>query len=103
MLKDSVNRAAGTMETKVRTSVGKNKIREYFIGKLLTVIRSKWPIEDANKLIIVQQDNARTYFDPNDPEFCEAARKDDFDIRLMYQPANSPDVNILDLGLFAAI
>lgn len=37
------------------------------------------------------------------PEFVEAANKDEFDISLNCQPANSPDLNILDLGFFRAI
>ena len=36
-------------------------------------------------------------------EFCEAAQEEDFDIRLMCQPPNSPDLNILDLGFFRAL
>jgi hypothetical protein len=39
----------------------------------------------------------------NDPIFCEAAKQDGFDIRLICQPPNSPDFNILDLGFFRAI
>ena len=35
--------------------------------------------------------------------FCEAAKQQGFDIRLIYQPPNSPDFNILDLGFFRAI
>ncbi|KAH7847713.1 hypothetical protein Vadar_029412 [Vaccinium darrowii] len=38
-----------------------------------------------------------------DPEFIEAASKDEFDIRLSFQPPNSPDLNVLDLGVFRAI
>jgi hypothetical protein len=32
--------------------------------------------------------------------FCEAAKQEGFDIRLIFQPTNSPDFNILDLGFF---
>lgn len=32
-----------------------------------------------------------------------SAQQDGFDIRLICQPANSPDFNILDLGFFRAI
>ncbi|WOH11073.1 hypothetical protein DCAR_0830552 [Daucus carota subsp. sativus] len=99
----SVKRATGTMETKVMTSVGKSVIREFFIGKVLPSIQSRWPSEDANKIIYIQQDNARTHLDPSDPEFCEAAKQYGFDLRLMCQPANSPDLNVLDHGFFSAI
>ncbi|KAF7833179.1 mariner transposase [Senna tora] len=36
-------------------------------------------------------------------KFCRVASKDGFDIRLMCQPPNSPDMNVLDLGFFSAI
>lgn len=101
--RSSVNRPAGTIETKVMTLVGRSTIREFFIGKVLPSIQSKWPSADANKIIFIQQDNARTHLDPNDPQFCEAAKQYGFDIRLMCQPANSPGLNILDLGFFRAI
>ena len=39
----------------------------------------------------------------NDPVFCEAAKQQGFDNCLICQPPNSPDFNILDLGLFRAI
>jgi hypothetical protein len=38
-----------------------------------------------------------------DPLFCEVAKQGGFDIRLICQPPNSPDFNILDLGFFRAI
>jgi len=38
-----------------------------------------------------------------DKDFQEEATKNGFDIKLMCQPPNSPDLNILDLGFFSAI
>jgi hypothetical protein len=101
--RSSINRAAGTLETKPITSVTKEVIRSYMIEKLLPAIKEKWPREDRCYPIFIQQDNARTHIDINDEEFCRAASQDGFDIRLMYQPANSPDLNVLDLGYFRAI
>jgi hypothetical protein len=54
--------------------------------------------EDIGKPIYIQQDNARPHISPNDRLFCEAAKQDGFDIRIVCQLANSPDLNILDLG-----
>nr|XP_017221385.1 PREDICTED: uncharacterized protein LOC108198123 [Daucus carota subsp. sativus] len=100
--RSSVNRAAGTLETKAMTSVGRDIIRSYMIDKVLPDIRAKWPY--GNRVTIyIQQDNARTHLDPNDAQFCQAASQYGFDIRLMCQPSNSPDLNILDLGFFNAI
>lgn len=73
------------------------------IEKVLPAIRVSWPSDDFGKIIFVRQDNARTHIDPNNPQFVQAARQDSFDIRLMCQPPNSLDLNILDLGYFNAI
>ncbi|KAH0675802.1 hypothetical protein KY285_023603 [Solanum tuberosum] len=51
----------------------------------------------------ITSDNARTHINYDDEEFRRAATEDGFDIRLMWQPPNSPDLNILDLGFFGAI
>jgi len=69
----------------------------------LPAIRAKWPREDVNKPIFIQQDNAPSHLKVDDPIFCEAAKQEGFDIRLICQPPNSPDFNILDLGFFRAI
>ena len=73
------------------------------IEKVLPAIKAKWPREDLRNPIFIQQDNARTHIDHNDDEFCRVAREDGCDIRLMCQPPNSPDLNVLDLGFFSAI
>ena len=99
----SVNRAAGTMETKPITSIKREVIRSFLIEKVLPTIKAKWPREDLRYPIYIQQDNVRTHIDHNDDEFCRAATQDGFDIHLMCQPANSPDLNVLDLGFFSAI
>ncbi|XP_058726901.1 uncharacterized protein LOC131598302 [Vicia villosa] len=101
--RNSINRVAGTLETKPITSVNKHVIRTFLIEKILPVIKEKWPIEEKGSPIFIQQDNARTHIDCHDEEFCRVASQDGFDIRIMCQPANSPDLNILDLGYFNAI
>ena len=40
---------------------------------------------------------------PMDPELCAAIGDTGLDIRLMSQPANSPNMNVLDLGFFSSI
>jgi hypothetical protein len=70
------------------------------INKVLPAIRAKWPREDVNKSIFIQQDNAPSHLKVDDHQFCEVAKQDGFDIRLICQPPNSPDFNILDLGFF---
>lgn len=48
--RSSINRVAGTLETKIITSVGRDIIREYLIDKVLPNIRAKWP--DGNEITI---------------------------------------------------
>jgi len=93
----SANRAADTLETKPITSVTKDIVRSYLIEKVIPAIKAKWPREDLNHPIFIQQDNARTHIQPVDEEFCRVATQNGFDIRLTSQPPNSPDLNVLDL------
>ncbi|GKC88696.1 hypothetical protein Tco_1149345 [Tanacetum coccineum] len=90
------------METKPILSVTKEITRSWLIQKVLPDIRAKWPRGHTGP-IYIQQDNARPHIDVNDSEFLEAASRDGFDIRLCFQPPNSPDLNVLDLGFFRAI
>ncbi|KAL7157635.1 hypothetical protein ABFS83_02G090600 [Erythranthe nasuta] len=86
----SINRVAGTLEIKPITSVNKDVIRSYLIERVLPSIKEKWPREI-------------THINRNDEQFRQAASQDGFYIRLMSQPPNSPDLNILGLGFFCAI
>jgi hypothetical protein len=78
-------------------------MREFIIDKLLPAIQACWPLEDAGQTIYIQQDNARPHILPDDEEFEKAVLKTGLDIKLMQQPANSPDLNVLDLGFFSSI
>jgi hypothetical protein len=95
--------SVGVMVTKAMTSVTKEISRQFLINKVLPAIKEKWPAEERGMPIFIQQDNARTHVAVNDPAFVEAAQADEWDIRLTCQPPNSPDLNVLDLGFFAAI
>lgn len=101
--RSSKNRLAGTIEMKPILSIDKSVMRDFMIGKVLPAIHAKWPREDIGKIIYIQQDNATPHLSPSDKLFCEAAQQGGFDIRIVCQPANSPDLNILDLGFFNAI
>jgi hypothetical protein len=57
----------------------------------------------VDKSIFIQQDNARPHLSLHDKLFCDDVKQDGFDIRLVCQPANSPDLNILDLGFFNSL
>lgn len=86
--KSSVNRMTETLETIIKTSVGRDIIRSYLIEKVLLDIRAKWL--DGNRITVyIQQDNARTHLDPSDKEFYEVVSRYGFDSRLMCKPSRS--------------
>ncbi|XP_013608030.1 PREDICTED: uncharacterized protein LOC106314747 isoform X1 [Brassica oleracea var. oleracea] len=79
----SKNRDAGTLELKASTSVKREDIKSCLIEKVLPAIHEKWPQEDREKTIFIQQDNARTHVECGDEDFEEAASKNGFDIQLI--------------------
>ena len=85
------------------TSVTRETIRKFLIEKVLPAIKEKWPVEERGCPIFIQRDNAKTHITVDDPDFCRVAKEDGWDIRLTCQPPNSPDLNVLDLGFFAAL
>ena len=65
--------------------------------RILSATREKWP-EGASKIIYIQQDNAKPHILDNDPIFREAANQNGFNIHLVQQLPNSPDMKVLNLG-----
>lgn len=57
-------------------------------------------MNDRHRTIWIQQDNATSHVPPNDVDFQVAVAQTGLDIKIMYQPSNSPDMNVLDLGFF---
>jgi len=53
--------------------------------------------------IKIQQDNACPHIAPTDESFLNAAQALNLNVQLICQPANSPDLNVLDLGFFHSI
>ena len=100
---ERTGRVRGDLMVKPIASITRDVMRDFMINKVLPAIRAKWPREDVGKPIYIQQDNAPSHIKLDDPIFCEAAKQNGFDIRLICQPPNSPDFNILDLGFFRAI
>ncbi|XP_057770731.1 uncharacterized protein LOC130990519 [Salvia miltiorrhiza] len=99
----SKNRAKGVLEVKPIRSITKEVIKECIIKQVIPAIKEKWPKSDQMKHIFIQQDNAKPHFNKDDPDFIAAANSDGFNIELVCQPANSPDLNVNDLGFFRAI
>ena len=77
---------------------------ELLISKLLPAIVEKWPQTDwVSRKILIQQDGAKSHISADDNEFKEVLIDQNIDMELYTQAANSPDVNLLDLGFFQAI
>jgi hypothetical protein len=101
-LKKSKNRPKGTIELK-SVKVTRDVMQDYLIKKLIPAIQEKWPDEDEGRTIRIQQDNAKPHVLPDDLDFRNAVAQTDLDIRLMQQPPNSPDMNVLDLCFFRSL
>ena len=97
----SKNREKGTLETKSVT-VTRTVYKTLLLDAVFPAIKAAWP-PGAPKDICIQQDNARPHVSVDDPDVLRASQCDGFNIRLVFQPANSPDCNILDLGFFRAL
>ncbi|KAL6568026.1 hypothetical protein OROHE_003710 [Orobanche hederae] len=82
--------------------ITKEVTKRCLIDKVIPAIKAKWPLTESGN-IIIQQDNARPHIQDSDPEFRVAAESDGFNIHLVCQPPNSPDLNVNDLGWFRAL
>jgi hypothetical protein len=78
-------------------------MRDYMCNLVIPAIQNKWPDEDLGRTIFIQQDNAKPHLLPHDAGFRNAVAQTDLDIRLLQQPPNSPDLNVLDLCFFRSL
>ncbi|XP_021719034.1 uncharacterized protein LOC110686728 [Chenopodium quinoa] len=100
--KSSKNRVAGTWETKAIQNVNREVIRDMLVANVIPAIISKWP-DSQPKIIVIQWDNARPHQVPTDAKFMAAKTAHGFNIQFVFQPPQSLDLNVLDLGLFRSI
>jgi len=104
----SVNRPAGAEEF-TKQSIDRDKHREMMINEVVPAIQSKFPTCELSRYdtIYIQQDGAPSHIITKNEEDVwhdemEALGLSD-SIQLVAQPANSPDVNVNDLGFFNAL
>jgi transposase len=76
-------------------------IKPFHYSELM--IKNKQPLGDRWSTIYIQQDNAKTHVTCDDPVVVAEEAKGNWDISMVFQPPNSPDMNILDLGWFCSI
>ena len=100
--RDSKNRPAGTIEW-VPYTVDNKAYSNYLVTKIIPAIGEKWPKWDKHKDIKIQADNAPAHSHVHAASFSKAVKRTKLNISLYKQPAQSPDLNILDLGFFRAI
>ena len=75
---------------------------------VVPAIMEKWPLDAGIDVIKLQHDNAPAHFKETVPEWVAymehfGSLGMPYKLKLLHQPAQSPDTNILDLGFFAAL
>lgn len=93
-------KARGTWELKP-VNVDRDMYRTKLVKDLFPAITSKWP--SRRSPIYVQQDGAPAHVKEADMEVVFNENRYSWDINLHTPPPNSPDFNVLDMGLFRAI
>jgi hypothetical protein len=101
---NSVNRPAGTLETKTVTC-DKATYAAMLIEEVLPAIRAKWPAEDGDCEVRLQEDNAKPHNKSNNIEWHLLCVDPGERVKLkeVEQPSNSPDTNVDDLGFFRSL
>ena len=104
----SCNRPAGTLEWH-NENIDQEVYRALLLNEVVLAIIDKWLEEeynDPNYTIIIQQDGATSHIVPEDEPFratMEEIGVPEGKIELYTQPANSPDLNLNDLGFFNSL
>lgn len=96
--RNSRNRAAETMETKC-VEVSKQVYKQKLLDEVIPAMKACCP-GGRGRTIYAQQDNAPSHRMNDDEDIVAAQTADGWDVKLINQPLNSPDTNILDLGFF---
>jgi hypothetical protein len=110
--RSSVHRPAGA-RVWVNEGVGHEKHKDMLLNCVIPAILEKWLAADLNDprfQVKIQQDNAKGHCGPNDPDLLQALKELEDNgiiqpgkIKFYAQPPHSPDLNLCDLGLFAAV
>ena len=79
--------------------VTKEVYQDLLISKLLPAIMAKWKRRAMlSRKIFIQQDGVKNHISEDDKVFKDALMEKGINSELYMQAANSPDVNLLDLG-----
>jgi hypothetical protein len=106
-VRSSLNRPAGTLETRT-VNVKQENSMEMYITNILPAIVEKW-LAWEEQVVRIQLDNAPVHPQPGrlgerlTQHLSQLRDEAGWDIDFVTQPANSPDTNTLDLAFFRAI
>ena len=81
----------------------KATVQAMLLEQVFPTIDKKWPKDFCCSPVIVQQDNALPHIPSNNPAFQTSCARKQLKIKLVNQPAQLPDLNVNDLGLFCAL
>ena len=81
----------------------KKMVQAMLSEQVFPTINKKWPKDFCCSPVIVQQDNALPHISSNGPVFRSSYACKQLKIELVNQPAQSPDLNVSNLGLFCAL
>ncbi|KAE9261984.1 hypothetical protein PF008_g32720 [Phytophthora fragariae] len=77
--------------------------RDMLVNDVIPAIKAKSPQDQKHIPIRLQQDNAKPHVHEDDAEVLAAGCSDGWMMHPLNQPAQSPDLNCLELGYFASI
>ena len=101
--RSSKNRPRGALVTTPSPIIDRKEIKKVILEKVLPAIRQKFPIGAKAYPLFIQQDKATPHLLSDDADLHEAAFSEGWSIKLTNQPANSPDLNLVDLGFFNSV
>ncbi|KAJ0394738.1 hypothetical protein ATCC90586_008852 [Pythium insidiosum] len=96
-------RAKCTVVLRNVETVDREAYKAVLIYDIIPAIKAKWPASGKKRTIWIQHDSAKPHVPVNDPDVIAAGTSGGWDIRMRCQPADSPDLNVLDLGYFRSI
>ena len=89
-------------------TVTQDVYRKLLLENVVVAIEQKWPRNEWNNpqvVIRIQQDGPNIHIKPDDADWILGLQQKGLENKLLLytQPANSPDLNINDLGFFRAL
>jgi hypothetical protein len=99
--RNSRNRARGTPVWRNETMT-REKYKQMLINLVLPAVHDRFPCH-AHPVVRLQQDNAPVHCYTNDADVLAAIQNLGLNCEIINQPANSPDLNVNDLGFFNSL